>query len=109
MKNKKFSSAKAAQTSRQNKDNWEKLLEKYNILPNKSLKKNKSEYKLEIPEMRKTKKIPSLNSSHHSVTLGKQIKYTGTEILGISVLHKSNGIPVFRHSDILDVSKMRRG
>jgi hypothetical protein len=30
-------------------------------------------------------------------------------MIGISVLHKSNGIPVFRQEDILDIGKMRRG
>lgn len=36
-------------------------------------------------------------------------KYTGSEMLGVSVLHKSNGIPVFSKEAIIDVSKMRRG
>jgi hypothetical protein len=35
--------------------------------------------------------------------------YTGENMLGISVLHKSNAVPVFRQQDAIDISKMRRG
>jgi hypothetical protein len=35
-------------------------------------------------------------------------KYTGNRMLGVSVLHKSNGIPVFSDEEIKDISKMRR-
>jgi hypothetical protein len=38
----------------------------------------------------------------------KDSVYTGTKMLGVSVLHKSNGIPVFRDEDIKDIARMRR-
>lgn len=43
-------------------------------------------------------------------SLGKKAKqeYTGTAMLGVSVLHKSNGIPVFSKEEILSIARMRR-
>jgi hypothetical protein len=40
----------------------------------------------------------------------KQIpKYTGTKILGIGTLHKSNGVPIFSEEEAVDIATMRRG
>jgi hypothetical protein len=36
-------------------------------------------------------------------------QYTGTNMLGIGQLHKSNSVPVFRQQDAEDQAKMRRG
>ena len=36
-------------------------------------------------------------------------QYTGTNMLGIGQLHKSNSVPVFRKEDAEDQAKMRRG
>lgn len=35
-------------------------------------------------------------------------KYTGTRMLGIGQLHKSNAVPVFSQDEAVDISKMRR-
>jgi hypothetical protein len=35
-------------------------------------------------------------------------KYTGTKILGIGTMHKSNAVPVFSDEEAKDISKMRR-
>lgn len=39
----------------------------------------------------------------------KEKVYTGTLIKGISVLHKSNAVPVINDEQILEIAKMRRG
>jgi hypothetical protein len=39
----------------------------------------------------------------------KENIYTGTLIKGISVLHKSNAVPVINDEQILEIAKMRRG
>lgn len=37
-------------------------------------------------------------------------RYTGTEIMGIGTMHKSNSVPVLRGtSDAEDIARMRRG
>ena len=38
----------------------------------------------------------------------KYNKYTGTLIKGISVLHKSNAIPILNKEDIIEIARMRR-
>ncbi len=35
-------------------------------------------------------------------------KYSGTKMLGIATLHKSNAVPVFSEEEIVDISHMRR-
>lgn len=36
-------------------------------------------------------------------------RYTGTEILGIATMHKSNAVPILRNTnDAIDVAQMRR-
>lgn len=36
-------------------------------------------------------------------------QYTGSRILGIGTLHKSNAVPVFSNEEAIDISRMRRG
>ena len=36
------------------------------------------------------------------------MKYTGTEMIGIGQLHKSNAVPVFKKQDAVDIAQMRR-
>lgn len=57
----------------------------------------------------KSTAIPSLNSWVTGAVSSKPNPvYTGSAVLGISVLHKSNGVPVFSREDAIDISKMRR-
>jgi hypothetical protein len=37
------------------------------------------------------------------------MKYTGTKLLGIGVMHKSNSVPVFSQDEAIEISTMRRG
>ena len=53
-------------------------------------------------------KIASLNSFQGSTAKAPPKVYTGTEMLGIAQMHKSNAVPVFRKEDAIDVAKMRR-
>lgn len=36
-------------------------------------------------------------------------RYTGKNLIGIAVMHKSNLVPVFSKDDAVEISKMRRG
>lgn len=58
---------------------------------------------------RPTAHIPSLNSSLGSTAKAPDKVYTGTAMLGIGQLHKSNMVPVFKQEDAIDIAKMRRG
>ena len=58
---------------------------------------------------RETKKIPSLNSGDFSPALKKEKNvYTGSSVVGVSTLHKSNPVPVFNNADAIDHANMRR-
>tara|TARA_A100001015_G_scaffold316043_1_gene429344 strand:- start:1184 stop:1522 length:339 start_codon:yes stop_codon:yes gene_type:complete len=58
---------------------------------------------------RETKKYPSLNQDNFSPCVKKERNhYTGSNMLGVSTLHKSNPIPVFNTDDAVDHANMRR-
>lgn len=62
----------------------------------------------DIPPDRDVRLYPS-RSEHRNVAARRADKeYTGDKMLGVAVLHKSNGVPVFRNEDIIDIAKMRR-
>jgi hypothetical protein len=59
----------------------------------------------------------STGREHKSVDTGfnggtkpiQGMKYTGTKLLGIGVMHKSNSVPVFSQDEAIEISTMRRG
>jgi hypothetical protein len=67
-------------------------------------------YKPAQSYVRETPKIASLNS--HVIDNGtKPIHgkvYTGTKMIGIGTLHKSNAVPIFCNEDAKDQANMRR-
>lgn len=55
------------------------------------------------------RKIPSLVVESGGVCTTKpSIAYTGTKILGIAQMAKSNAVPVFNENEIFDIARMRR-
>lgn len=59
----------------------------------------------------------STGKEHKSVDTGfnggtkpiNGLRYTGTKMLGIGTLHKSNAVPVFSNEEATDMARMRRG
>ena len=86
---------------------WEELKNKY--APKKSLVKPKTTISLE-PSLyvRETRKIASLGTGVGVATKAPDKIYTGTKMLGIGTLHKSNGVPIFSEEEAHDIAKMRR-
>ena len=106
---KKFRSAEQAKKARANQESWKKLLEKYDV---KETKKSNFKISSKTPTDYRRTVFDDAKSlqTEHGVATKKQIPvYTGDAMIGISTLHKSNGVPVFRDEDIKDISKMRRG
>lgn len=58
--------------------------------------------------VRETPKIKSLSSGLGSATKAEPKVYTGTKVLGIATMHKSNAVPIFNSDDAVEISKMRR-
>jgi hypothetical protein len=55
-----------------------------------------------------TRHIKSLNTGAAVAPAKQSQVYTGTNVLGISTLHKSNAVPVFSQEEATDIAKMRR-
>lgn len=65
-------------------------------------------YNLNTPNTRNTKHIPSLNSGAAVAAKVEPKVYTGSSVLGISTLHKSNLVPVFSKDEAVAIARMRR-
>ena len=117
---KKFRNADVANKARKNAESWQAFLDKWGIKSedNRTNRKNlRSEPKFNpvvnsrvvVDPRRSTNHIPSLDTGRGVVVKKEVQQYTGTAMLGIGQLHKSNSIPVFSKEDAVDISKMRRG
>jgi hypothetical protein len=58
--------------------------------------------------VRETRKIPSRVTSGGSTAPKEFIPYTGDEMIGITIIHKSCLQPVFRKEDAVAAASMRR-
>lgn len=117
----KFRTAEAANKARRNAESWQQLLEKYDakvvVDKSKQIRTNssktvapiRSDWRSRVDPTRLTDHIPSVDTGRGLAVKPADKVYTGDAMLGVSVLHKSNGIPVFRQEDAIDISKMRRG
>lgn len=87
---------------------WEKLLKKYE--PKKPLKPVAAKtLVVNKPFVRETPHYPSLNSGHHDTAAKPKQTYTGSKMIGIGTLHKSNAVPIFSEDDAKEQARMRRG
>jgi hypothetical protein len=90
---------------------WEKLLTKYaptKAVVSKSTNLSDSGYKLAVPAERSTRQYPSRDTGTGSATKQAPKVYTGTSMLGIATMHKSNSVPVFSSQEATEISSMRR-
>ena len=91
---------------RELKESWEAILKKYE--PKKKIAKVEP-LKPTKPFVRETPHYPSLNSGHHDTSKKHQQRYTGSAMIGIGTLHKSNAVPIFSEEDAREQARMRRG
>jgi len=116
---KKFRNADVANRARQNAESWKAFLDKWDIKPDdkpSGTTIQKSTWmgptvnsRVVVDPRRSTHHIPSLDTGKGLAAKKEVTQYTGTAMLGIGQLHKSNSIPVFSKEDAVDISKMRRG
>ena len=87
---------------------WDALLKKYET--KRVIHTTAKAYAAPKPFIRETPHIPSLDTGVTGpCSSGPRHKYTGTAMIGISTLHKSNAVPVFSQEDAKEHSRMRRG
>ena len=110
----KFRNADEARKARELEESWQKLLKAQGVEAedrkrSRALKAEPLTYKLSAPAGRgNTNHIPSLNSGAGVATLAPAKVYTGTKVMGIATMHKSNAVPVFSDEEAIDISRMRR-
>ena len=115
---KKFRNADVANRARQNAEAWQALLDKWGVKPDvktngKTIRKSTwmgptVNSRVVVDPRRLTNHIPSLDTGV-GVAVKKEVQqYTGTECIGVAVMHKSCLQPIFNKQSAEDVAKMRR-
>lgn len=110
----KFRNADEARKARELEQSWKELLKRQGVEAEdrkrtRAMKAEPLSYSLSTPVGRtNTKHIPSLGTTDGVATMASPKVYTGTKVLGIAVLHKSNAVPVFSNQEAIDISRMRR-
>lgn len=98
---------KPTAAQRQLAADWDALLKKYE--PKKVVNCEVIAWTPAKSYVRETPKLPSRNTGDGIASSKPRMQYTGTKILGIGTLHKSNAVPVFSDEEAVDMAKMRRG
>lgn len=111
----KYRTSADAKKARELKENWQNLLNSHNVV-----KEVKRKRKTDFVESRLVERVPvyrrgydepkvtSLPFTGDSCVRPADKVYTGDKMIGIGVLHKSNGIPIFSNEEAVDLAKMRR-
>ncbi len=111
----KFRNSAEAQKARQLDADWKELQKKWEVDADdkkrkRALAAEPLSYTLSAPAGRETVRINSLDTGHKGAVRTKDIpQYTGTKILGIGTMHKSNAVPIFSDEQAVEISTMRRG
>lgn len=110
----KFRNADEARKARELDASWAELQKKWGVEADEKKRKRAMEapaldYKLSAPVGRSTSNhIPSRVTEGCSTAPVHKV-YTGTKILGIGTMHKSNAVPIFSDEEAQDIARMRRG
>jgi len=112
----KFRNSEEARKYRELQSDWHDLQKKWGVEQEQKKRKRLMDaeplvYSLNTPIGRtNTHHIKSLDTGHSGPVSSKPTpKYTGTKILGIGIMHKSNAVPVFSDEEAHDIARMRRG
>jgi hypothetical protein len=109
----KFRNADEARKARALAEDWAALQKKWGVEAEdkkrkRALKAEPLTYKLSAPVGRgNANHLPSRVTEGHSTAAVHKV-YTGTKVLGIATMHKSNAVPVFAEEEAIEISRMRR-
>lgn len=110
----KFRNAEEARKARELDASWRELQKKWAVDADDKKRKRAMAaepltYKLSAPAGRgNANHIPSRVTEGGSTAPVHKV-YTGTKVLGIATMHKSNAVPVFAEEEAIEISRMRRG
>ena len=111
----KWASSEAKKLAQQRQAEWDrklvqfdKLAPKFSNGPYNAPRVTIKNFMPTHPPGREAVAVPSQDTGWIPCVAVKDNQYTGSAVLGISTLHKSNGVPVFSQEEAIDISKMRR-
>ena len=111
----KFRNSAEAQKARQLDEDWKELQKKWGVEADEKRRKRAMaaeplQYTLTTPNGRgTTQHIKSRDTGHSGAISSKASpQYTGTKVLGIGTMHKSNAVPIFSDEEAKSISSMRR-
>lgn len=109
----KFRNAEEARKFRELNESWDNLKKKWDVSAKvkiqRAMKAEPLSYTLAAPPGRSSStRIPSLSTGEVAATMKATPEYTGSEMIGISQMAKSNAVPVFNSEHIVDIARMRR-
>ena len=106
----KYRTAEQAKKARAATASWEELLKKHNVTNTKAKTTVSKNTLLTRPVYRgpDLPRIPSRETTWEPCTKAEIKVYTGTKMLGISQMAKSNAVPVFNSDHIIEIARMRR-
>lgn len=110
----KFRNADEARKARALDAEWKELQKKWGVEQDEKKRKRALaaeplSYSLSAPAGRgNTNHIPSRVTEGGSTAPVHKV-YTGTKVLGIATMHKSNAVPIFAEEEAVEISRMRRG
>jgi len=111
----KFKSASDAQNSRQLQEDWKSIEKKWGIQEETKKRNRAAIAEVYVPPVNYNprgvinKNIKSLNQWITGTVASKPSpRYTGTKVLGIGTMHKSNAVPIFSDDEAKEISSMRR-
>lgn len=111
---KKWASAEAKRKAQMLDAMWQDKLRAMGVNEQQAKKRSRAlsapplSIKVKTPPGRETVRIASQDTGWVACTTAANQAYTGSAVVGISTLHKSNGIPVFSQEEAVEISKMRR-
>jgi hypothetical protein len=111
----KYRNSEQARKARELEESWKDMQKRWGVEADekkrrRALAAEPLVYSLPTPVGRtNTHHIKSLDTGHSGPVSSKpNPQYTGTKILGIGTMHKSNAVPVFSDEEAISISSMRR-
>ena len=109
----KWASAEQKQKAKMLEDEWQNLQKKWGADAEQRRHNRALKAKPYTPpvnaRLAELRAAPSVADTHTgAVTIKQTPQYTGTKIVGIGTMHKSNAVPIFSEQEAKEISSMRR-
>ena len=112
----KFRNANEARKARELEESWKSLQKKWGIEQEERKRQRAMAAPVMLPtqpQVHRRDAGPRIASLNGGMDMSPALKnpdkvYTGTKIIGIGTMHKSNAVPIFSDSEAKEISSMRR-